>query len=78
MDVGTGTLPRYGADEAGPREAFQVPSLIGISTHAPFLHNGCAPTLRDRFGPCGGNRHGDTSQLSPDELNDLVAYLETL
>ncbi len=78
MDVGTGTLPRYGADEAGPREAFQVPSLVGVSTHAPYLHNGCAATLRDRFGACGGNRHGDTSQLSSDELNDLVAYLETL
>jgi mono/diheme cytochrome c family protein len=65
MDVGTGG-------------AFQVPSLVGISTHAPYLHNGCAATLRDRFGACGGNRHGDTSQLSSTELDDLVAYLETL
>ena len=78
IDVGTGLLPRYGADEAGPREAFQVPSLVGVSTHAPYLHNGCALTLRDRFGPCGGNRHGDTSKLSSAELDDLVAYLETL
>lgn len=78
MDVGTGVLPSYGADEAGPREAFQVPSLVGVSTHAPYMHNGCAATLRDRFGACGGNRHGDTSQLSSAELDDLVAYLETL
>jgi hypothetical protein len=58
---------------------FQVPSLIGVAHRAPFMHNGCAATLHDRFGPCGGgDAHGRTSQLAPEQINDLVAYLETL
>ena len=66
MDVGTG-------------EVLQVPSLVRVAYRAPFIHNGCANTLRDRFDPaCGGAKHGDVSQLSETEVDDLVAYLETL
>lgn len=43
-----------------------------------FLHNGCAATLLDRFGSCGGDAHGKTSTLSAARLSDLIAYLETL
>ncbi|HEX2678168.1 MAG TPA: cytochrome c, partial [Polyangiales bacterium] len=65
-DVGTGAM-------------LQVPSLRGVSFRAPFLHDGCAKTLRDRFGSCGGgDSHGHTSQLSDADLKDLVAYLESL
>ncbi|HYJ08435.1 MAG TPA: cytochrome-c peroxidase, partial [Polyangiaceae bacterium] len=57
----------------------QVPSLVGIGYRAPFMHTGCAATLVDRFDPaCGGNAHGNTAQLSPAELGELVAYLESL
>jgi mono/diheme cytochrome c family protein len=58
----------------------QVPSLVGVGYRAPFLHDGCAATLRDRFdSKCGGgDLHGKTSGLSGDQLDDLVAYLETL
>jgi hypothetical protein len=46
---------------------------------APFLHDGRAPTLTDRFGPNGGgDLHGQTSQLSQSQIADLVNYLETL
>jgi mono/diheme cytochrome c family protein len=66
VDVGTGGL-------------FQVPSLVGIAHRAPFIHTGCAATLRDRFDPaCGGDRHGDVSELNEAQLDDLVAYLESL
>jgi mono/diheme cytochrome c family protein len=67
VDVGTGSL-------------LQVPSLVGIAYRAPFIHTGCAPTLRDRFDPAcgGGDKHGHTSDLSEDEIGDLIAYLETL
>ncbi|WP_434043363.1 MULTISPECIES: hypothetical protein [Sorangium] len=66
-------------EDVGFGEALQVPSLIGLSARAPFLHDGCAKTLRDRFDPaCGGDRHGDVSALAPAELDDLVAYLELL
>jgi cytochrome c peroxidase len=67
VDVGTG----------GP---FQVPSLINVAYHQPYLHTGCAETLRDRFDPAcgGGDQHGRTSQLEPGQIEDLVAYLESL
>lgn len=67
VDVGTG----------GP---FKVPSLRGLAWRAPYLHDGCATTLADRFAlPCGGlDRHGTTSRLSAPQLDDLVAYLRSL
>jgi mono/diheme cytochrome c family protein len=59
--------------------AFQVPSLLGLAWRAPYMHNGCAATLADRFSPCGGgDAHGQTSKLTADQLADLVAYLDTL
>jgi hypothetical protein len=63
-----------------PGHVLQVPSLHGIAYRAPYLHNGCAVTLRDRFDPgCGGgDQHGHTSQLAEAQLSDLIAYLETL
>jgi hypothetical protein len=36
-------------------------------------------TLRDRFDPaCGGTEHGEVSHLTPAQLDDLIAYLESL
>lgn len=67
VDVGTG---------AG--HALQVPSLVGIAYRAPFIHNGCAQILRDRFDPdCGGDEHGDTAWLNDTQLDALIAYMET-
>jgi hypothetical protein len=44
------------------------------------MHNGCAKTLLDRFDPAcgGGDTHGVTSNLLPEDIAALVAYLETL
>jgi hypothetical protein len=65
--------------DVGTGGKFQVPSLVGIGTRGPFMHNGCATTLKDRFGACGGgDKHGVTSQLSTTEVDDLIAYLDTL
>ncbi len=65
-DVGTGAM-------------LQVPSLHGVSFRAPFMHNGCAQTLTERFGSCGGgDMHGHTSALSTKQIGDLVSYLDTL
>ena len=66
MDVGTGG-------------SFQVPSLLGLAWRAPYLHDGRAPTLRARFDASGGgDMHGHTSQLTSAQLDDLVAFMETL
>jgi mono/diheme cytochrome c family protein len=65
--------------DVGTGGVFKTPSLIGVGARAPFLHNGCALTLRDRFGVCGGGEaHGRTAHLTQDEISDLVAYLESL
>jgi hypothetical protein len=58
----------------------QVPSLHGVGYRAPFLHNGCAATLKDRFDPAcgGGDLHGNTSNLSDEQVGDLIAYLDSL
>jgi hypothetical protein len=65
--------------DVGTGGAFQTPSLRGVRWRAPYLHDGCAATLADRFGPCGGgDRHGVAGKLSAAEISDLVAYLETL
>jgi cytochrome c len=69
LDVGTG-------------QAFQVPTLIGVAARAPFMHDGCASSLADRFdanAACnGGQAHGLTQSLAASDITDLVAYLETL
>jgi mono/diheme cytochrome c family protein len=66
--------------EVGTGSPFKVPSLLGVGFRAPFMHDGCAPTLADRFGPCGGSddRHGHVSLLTDADRADLVGYLGTL
>jgi mono/diheme cytochrome c family protein len=63
--------------DVGTGGTFQVPSLIGLAARAPYLHNGCAATIEDRF-LCGGTEHGDVTSLSPAQLGDLVTFLESL
>jgi len=63
----------------GTGQPFKVPSLIGVGGRAPFLHDGCAATLADRFGTCGGgDLHGHTSTLTAGDQSDLVAFLNSL
>jgi mono/diheme cytochrome c family protein len=65
--------------DVGTGGAFQVPSLIGVAYGQPYLHDGCAQSLRQRFDPkCGGAQHGHTSQLSEAQIGDLIAYLQSL
>jgi len=66
--------------DVGTGGKFQVPRLTGVGARAPYMHNGCAKTLRDRFSTkCGGgDSHGHTSQLTEAQIDDLVAYLHTL
>jgi cytochrome c peroxidase len=67
--------------DVGTGQALQVPSLRGVSWRAPFMHNGCANTLGERFtnASCGGgDKHGVTSTLSSAQLGDLQTYLQSL
>jgi len=59
--------------------SFQTPVLHGLSRSAPYLHDGSAPTLRalvDNW--VATDRMGTGSHLTRAELDDLVAYLDTL
>ena len=57
---------------------FQAPSLLGVGSRAPYMHDGCAETLEDRFtdSACGGFDHGGTVEAG--DLPDLVAYLKSI
>ena len=58
---------------------FDTPSLIEIYRTSPYLHDGSAATLREVLVDHNkGDRHGRTSHLSPQEIDDLVAYLRSL
>ncbi|MDP6556195.1 MAG: beta-propeller fold lactonase family protein [Pirellulaceae bacterium] len=58
---------------------FDVPHLLGAWDSAPYLHDGRAKTLREVFTKHNPNdKHGKTSGLSAQELNDLIEYLKTL
>jgi cytochrome c peroxidase len=74
-DVGTG-----GDD---PTEklgtAYDTPTLIGVYRSAPYLHDGSAATLREVLVERNrGDRHGRTSHLARDEIDDLVEFLKSL
>ena len=68
-----------GSFDVGTGGTFQVPQLHNLAFRAPFLHDGCATTLLERFTKCGqGDRHGITSTLTMPQITDLIAYLESL
>jgi hypothetical protein len=71
-------LTSNGFADVGTGQSFQVPTLLGLRWRAPYMHDGCAATIVDRFGACGGTNHGATAHLSAADLDDLVAYLEAL
>jgi len=64
--VGTGIAP------------VNVPTLLGLWTSAPYLHDGSAPTLSDVLAHNVADQHGTTSTLSAQQKADLVAYLMSL
>ncbi|MBM3859224.1 MAG: cell surface protein [Verrucomicrobia bacterium] len=71
-DIGTGIGPDKG-------RAFDTPGLNELWRTAPYLHDGRAATVMEvltTFNP--GDRHGKTSNLSKQELDDLVEYLLSL
>jgi YVTN family beta-propeller protein len=59
-----------------------VPSLLQVSRTAPYLHSGEALTLKERImmtkDSSQPNQHGNTADLSDQDVDDLVAFLKTL
>lgn len=58
---------------------FDTPSLIEVWRSGPYLHDGRAATLRDVLSTFNqDDRHGNTRQLSPEQLGDLVEFVLSL
>ena len=74
-DVGTGSEDP--TEKMGP--AFDTPTLLGIYRTAPYLHHGKAGTLRDVLVEFNrDDKHGRTSNLKSNEMDDLVEFLKSL
>ena len=87
-----GTDPTIGLSSDRGTGKYRVPSLRGVSTRGPLLHDGSCPDLATMFDPARlaagfrGGRHGDgpivghTFGLDADatERAALVSYLRTL
>lgn len=59
-------------------QPFDTPALVEVWRTAPYLHDGRAATMRDVLtihNP--GDKHGKTSSLTEQELNDLVQFVMT-
>jgi len=61
-------------DEAA---AFRTPPLLFLAGTAPYFHDGRYPTL-ERLLADNFDRMGQTSQLPPEDLSALAAFLRTL
>jgi DNA-binding beta-propeller fold protein YncE/mono/diheme cytochrome c family protein len=58
---------------------FDTPSLVEIYRTGPYLHNGSAATLREVLVERNkSDRHGRSAHLNPQQIDDLVAYLQSL
>ncbi len=67
-------------EDIGSGGSFQVPSLRGLSTTAPYFHDGRFPNLRALI-PAKLQyleKLGSTEKFSDDEVEDLLVYLGTL
>jgi YVTN family beta-propeller protein len=72
-DVGTrGRLDK-------PADRFDTPTLIEGWRTAPYLHDGSAATMRDVLTTANPqDKHGKTSHLTPQQIDDLAAFLLSL
>ena len=70
------------ASTAFGRNGFNVPSLLSINYHAPYLHRGQAQTLEEVFGlhtlPAAGGPRPSRPHWTPEEEADLLAFLKAI
>ena len=58
---------------------FDIPQLDRVYEDAPYLHNGEALTLEEIWTVFNNqDTHGVTSDMSKEQLNDLIEFLKTL
>lgn len=62
-----------------PTDEFDTPSLVELWRTAPYLHDGSAATLREVLTSSNkSDQHGQTSQLTAEQIDDLIEYLLSL
>ena len=77
-DVGT-LKPSSGARLGDTLDGIDTPTLHELWNSAPYLHDGSALSLLDvltTHNPL--DQHGKTSHLTPEQIDDLIAYLLSL
>ena len=71
-DVGLGAATEVG-------KMFDTPTLAECWRTAPYLYDGRAPTMRDVLTVCNpDDAHGETKNLSDEEIDDLAEYVLSL
>jgi DNA-binding beta-propeller fold protein YncE/mono/diheme cytochrome c family protein len=66
-------------DLAADLDKVDTPSLIGLAHSAPYYHDGSAATLEALLLENGSvHGMGDVKKLSDRQIDDLIAYLESL
>lgn len=74
ISTDVGTASKY--DTSG---LFDIPQLDRVYERPPYLHNGEALSLEEIWTKYNASdKHGVTSDMSKEQLNDLVEYLKTL
>ena len=67
------------ADKYDTSGSFDIPQLDRVYQDAPYLHNGEAVTLEEIWTVFNNDdKHGITTDMNKEQLNDLVEYLKTL
>ncbi len=73
-DIGTGDAA---TEKIGPK--YDTPTLLGVYRVNSYLHDGRAKTLHGVFTDHNkADKHGKTSHLKREELDDLVEFLKAL
>jgi|TARA_B100000959_G_scaffold41906_1_gene42094 YVTN family beta-propeller protein len=58
---------------------YDVPTLIEIWRNGPYLHDGRATSIRDVVTTFNADdEHGVTTDLTPEEITDLIEFVESL
>ena len=71
-DVGTGIGTDQGTE-------FDTPTLIELWRTAPYLYDGRAATIKDVLTEFNVNdSHGDVSDLTEKQINDLAEFVLSL
>lgn len=74
-DVGTGSDDP--TEKMGPK--YDTPTLLGVYRQTAYLHHGKAKTLQEVLTTFNKeDRHGNTSHLKPNAVDDLVEFLKAL